>query len=97
MDPQQWEIEQQEAADQAERDKQQAELVRQENQKLQDEEDEKKFSEQKTESGEFKSSHQAIDPKEFGALENLQEAGNVVVGGAVDAYNGGVNYETTKT
>ena len=41
----------------------------------------------KNPNGSLKSSQETMDPKEFGLKENLQEAGNALVGGAVDAYN----------
>lgn len=39
------------------------------------------------EDGTPKSTHQTLDPSEFGIKENLQEAGNVIVGGLGDAWN----------
>ena len=37
--------------------------------------------------GTIKSSQETMDPKKFGVMENAQELGNAVVGGAVDIYN----------
>ena len=45
------------------------------------------FQNQLTEKGEPKPTHEVIDPKKFGVLENLQEAKNAVHGGGVDLYN----------
>ena len=49
--------------------------------------DDEKFKNQLNEDGTPKPTHEVIDPKKFGILENLQEARNAVHGGAVDLYN----------
>ena len=50
-------------------------------------EDEAKAASMKNPDGSLKSTQETMDPKEFGAKENLEEAGKALVGGAVDAYN----------
>jgi hypothetical protein len=49
--------------------------------------DEDKAASMKNPDGSLKDSHEIKDPKEFGAKENLQEVGNALAGGAVDAWN----------
>ena len=48
---------------------------------------EQEMAAKKNPDGSLKGSHEIKDPKKFGLGENLTEAGNAVVGGAIDAYN----------
>jgi hypothetical protein len=83
---QQWEL------DRAEGERIREEAAQLDAQRAQQEEEEKKREAERQasidpKSGKLKSDWETKDPSEFGAKENLKEAGQAIAGGAVDAVN----------